>query len=719
MAPLNFFIGTRGSVSGTSGTGYDIYTIAGNDLRFFTNGTNLALTIDTSQNATFEGDVGIGRTVGGSTTILDGTKTETGSTAVVARFTNDASGSYGSANGHFRLQIGSTSAAQYSPRIDFTDYDAWNGNLSCDKTNGMVFRVQAGVVNGLDPTSLAERMGITVAGAVEIKGTSTTTNAKAFITNTNTLMTLGSTQSAGVPKDMAFWNGAERVRIQATTGNVGIGTTTPGAKLSVQNTSTAVTSLLLGNNSGSTGDYQQIVFQYSQTDTSYRSAIRSRVQAGGVHGGNLSFWTDQNGTTTLTERMTIDRVGNVGIGTASPTSKLHLRDPGVNSDVGIKIGNDSRDWNLKVMGSVSDSFQIFTHDNSNVMTILPSGNVGIGAIAPSAKLEVAGGSTGIRLSNVGDQSAYDHVEMTYSGYNAGSPNFIFKPVTTPGSGNVNTQFLFANSNGTSATANNNANVSIDGVLDIGRSKYTGETTLILRNYDDTLVDTNEIQNSIRMSGRYWSGSTSQLVETRINSLHSDSNGNGGSALTFMTQTGGSLPRSIMYLGKNGNVRIGTTVSEPTIKLEVEGQLKHDGLVLETGTGAQIDTVTTHNVSLNLVAGNWVDTGIYSNSGSYQLEGSGTYVVQIYSDAHGGEPYFYSCYFSGIMSWYFGTSNQSATFDIPLTTATHSTNGRTLELRIQVTTAAGPGTPINNARLEVKCSASTTSSALSFRFRRLL
>ena len=222
-----------------------------------------------------------------------------------------------------------------------------------------------------------------------------------------------------------------------------------------------------------------------------------------------------------------------------------------------------------------------------------------------------------------------------------------------------------------------------------------------------------------MSGRYWSGSTSQLVETRINSLHSDSNGNGGSALTFMTQTGGSVPRSIMYLGKNGNVRIGTTVSEPTIKLEVEGQLKHDGLVLETGTGAQIDTVTTHNVSLNLVAGSWVDTGIYSNSGSYQLEGSGTYAVQIYSDAHGGEPYFYSCYFSGIMSWFFGTVNQSATFDIPLTTATHSTNGRTLELRIQVTTATGPGTPINNARLEVKCSNSTTSSALSFRFRRLL
>ena len=84
-----------------------------------------------------------------------------------------------------------------------------------------------------------------------------------------------------------------------------------------------------------------------------------------------------------TVKMRLLQNGNLGIGTDSPTSKLHLRDPGVNSDVGIKIGNDSRDWNLKVMGSVSDSFQIFTHDNSNVMTILPSGNVGIG-VTPSA-----------------------------------------------------------------------------------------------------------------------------------------------------------------------------------------------------------------------------------------------------------------------------------------------------------------------------------------------
>ena len=202
-------------------------------------------------------------------------------------------------------------------------------------------------------------------------------------------------------------------------GNVGIGTTTPGAKLSVQNTSTAVTSLLLGNNSGSTGDYQQIVFQYSQTDTSYRSAIRSRVQAGGVHGGNLSFWTDQNGTTTLTERMTIDRVGNVGIGTASPTQKLHIYDGaggGSAPDARTKLlieddgeayltfnvpANQYSGIRLQAAGTVkalaeyyatANSLHIGTIDatgtlefhttNSVKMIIAANGNVGIGTTSP-------------------------------------------------------------------------------------------------------------------------------------------------------------------------------------------------------------------------------------------------------------------------------------------------------------------------------------------------
>jgi hypothetical protein len=84
-------------------------------------------------------------------------------------------------------------------------------------------------VNGNNVGVANEIMSIRNTGAIEIKGTSTTLNGKAFITNTNALMTVGSTQSSGVPKDMAFFNGATRMTIKATTGEVGIGTDSPGS----------------------------------------------------------------------------------------------------------------------------------------------------------------------------------------------------------------------------------------------------------------------------------------------------------------------------------------------------------------------------------------------------------------------------------------------------------------------------------------------------------
>jgi hypothetical protein len=53
-----FFIGQRTAISGDSGTGYDIYSVAGNDIRFYTNGSATpALSLATNRSATFSSSI--------------------------------------------------------------------------------------------------------------------------------------------------------------------------------------------------------------------------------------------------------------------------------------------------------------------------------------------------------------------------------------------------------------------------------------------------------------------------------------------------------------------------------------------------------------------------------------------------------------------------------------------------------------------------------------
>ncbi len=217
--------------------------------------------------------------------------------------------------------------------------------------------------------------------------------------------------------------------IQGQTGNVGIGTTSPGEKLTVAAGATDATFFdgvnikyrylpdpanlyrywMIGNVAGvgmSVGSSPALMF--TNGDTYLRSLI--------VNQDGLSFFT--NGTTNANaiERMRITAAGNIGIGTTAPSTQLHttgsvrfqtLTGTGnrfVITDLNGNISAGAATTAGIIAGSGTLNYVPKWTPDGNTLgnsLIFDNGtNVGIGTNTPAAKLEVIG--TSARVSNSGD-----------------------------------------------------------------------------------------------------------------------------------------------------------------------------------------------------------------------------------------------------------------------------------------------------------------------------
>jgi len=197
---------------------------------------------------------------------------------------------------------------------------------------------------------------------------------------------------------------------------------------------------------------------------------------------SIPLWIGSN-PATLSSNSPITTVGGaVGIGTSgtNPQDKLHVQ----GTVRAVVAGSSGAAFNAINAFGVSSTFRFENNhavlalkNNSNVVATKISsdgfswfdgGSVGIGTKTPAAPIEMVvndASGKGLLLSNVGDNTAYDSIRVTYSGYGTGSPECIFKPKTQPGSGIVNTYFRFKTNGG--ELAGNKANVTVDGKVGIG------------------------------------------------------------------------------------------------------------------------------------------------------------------------------------------------------------------------------------------------------------
>ncbi len=198
----------------------------------------------------------------------------------------------------------------------------------------------------------------------------------------------------------AAGNGAtERLRIDLTTGNVGIGTTSPIANLHIGKAEAAA---------GTAGAIDRLAIQpYGHTGGPWRVTARD---------DSSNAYLDLKYASS--ELLTVIHNGNVGIGTTTPGAPLHVANymvvgpfAATTGQGGIDVTGPAAELGFvrRSLGAwpaspqAGDRFvwynpdgtaRLWTERRGDLLTVLNNGNVGIGIGNPGAKLQVAGGGGG-------------------------------------------------------------------------------------------------------------------------------------------------------------------------------------------------------------------------------------------------------------------------------------------------------------------------------------